>query len=359
MTGVFCYTCAKRFSYVRNIYYIRFAPITIVNYMRIIIPVYSLISRATFCANMSGSSDKGRVLTREERFSYQNVDFKLADAVKTDVIYKYFRDASTEEPKVLTEETVGDEHMDKTVPTTYIIHGFTTDDSSPWYKPFKDELFKLGPHNVIYINWQKAGNKSYSVSSANIDPVGKYIAQFILASGVLPEKVHIVGHSLGSQLAGFIGKWVQKLSGKKIGRITGLDPAGPRFDYPEAPPTNRLCDTDADFVDVIHTDIQHYGYTPPLGHVDFYPNGGMDQPGCPPRQIDVNRHHARSTLFYIESVKRKAKAREAEYHEDPNHNVTIKLKEDPKEIIFGHHVDTTARGVYYFQTNANAPFLRL
>ncbi|CAH1996714.1 unnamed protein product [Acanthoscelides obtectus] len=357
MTGVFCYTCAKRFSYVRNIYYIRFAPITIVNYMRIIIPVYSLISRATFCANMSGSSDKGRVLTREERFSYQNVDFKLADAVKTDVIYKYFRDASTEEPKVLTEETVGDEHMDKTVPTTYIIHGFTTDDSSPWYKPFKDELFKLGPHNVIYINWQKAGNKSYSVSSANIDPVGKYIAQFILASGVLPEKVHIVGHSLGSQLAGFIGKWVQKLSGKKIGRITGLDPAGPRFDYPEAPPTNRLCDTDADFVDVIHTDIQHYGYTPPLGHVDFYPNGGMDQPGCPPRQIDVKCNHGRAVRYFIESMYIQAKAKEANFIEANDYYVQINVKNNPKEVIFGYFAERSSRGVFYLETKSSVPYL--
>lgn len=37
---------------------------------------------------------------------------------------------------------------------------------------------------------------------------------------------------------------------------------------------------DARFVDVIHTDIQVYGYTHPCGHIDFYPNGGTNQPGC-------------------------------------------------------------------------------
>lgn len=39
--------------------------------------------------------------------------------------------------------------------------------------------------------------------------------------------------------------------------------------------------TDAAFVDVIHTDGGIFGFPNPLGHADFYPNGGKPpQPGC-------------------------------------------------------------------------------
>ena len=47
---------------------------------------------------------------------------------------------------------------------------------------------------------------------------------------------------------------------------------------------------DADLVDVIHTagkegNIMDYGTLKPMGHIDFYPNGGGRQPGCSSKDV--------------------------------------------------------------------------
>lgn len=43
----------------------------------------------------------------------------------------------------------------------------------------------------------------------------------------------------------------------------------------------HLAASDAAFVDVIHTDGGILGFPSPIGHADFYPNGGRPlQPGC-------------------------------------------------------------------------------
>nr|XP_023021819.1 phospholipase A1-like isoform X1 [Leptinotarsa decemlineata] len=316
---------------------------------------YNNITHTISGRNLSNTPLVGNEISMEDYSQYPPVDFDLAEADKNDVIYKLFRD-STADYKILTEGNVANESLDKTIPTVLLIHGWTTDDTSPWFAPIREEYFKLGPHNVFYINWSVAGNKSYEVSSANVKPVGKFIAEFLIASEVPQQRIHIIGHSLGSQLAGFIGKSMFQLTGKKIGRITALDPAGPKFGRPEMTDDEKMCEKDAEFVDVVHTDIQHYGYTEPIGHVDFYPNGGQHQPGCPPLKEDDNCSHARSTLFFIESLWKKTEAVEANFTKEGS-KITISKKENGKVITFGQHVDWNSRGVYYFNTNPQQPFL--
>jgi pancreatic lipase-related protein 1 len=97
-------------------------------------------------------------------------------------------------------------------------------------------------------------------------------------SSLLLSNVHVVGFSLGAHVSGYAGS---ELNGLR--RITGLDPAGPLFESQH--PKARLDETDAEFVDVIHSNGENLilgglGSWQPMGDADFYPNGGKIQHGC-------------------------------------------------------------------------------
>ncbi|KAJ8675494.1 hypothetical protein QAD02_011280, partial [Eretmocerus hayati] len=95
------------------------------------------------------------------------------------------------------------------------------------------------------------------------------------------RKLHFIGHSLGAHIAGQAARNLQDVA--RVHRVTGLDPAGPCF---EGVNTNlKLNRSDAKFVDVIHTncvpnETNNLGIAERLGTIDFYVNGGNDQPRC-------------------------------------------------------------------------------
>lgn len=146
----------------------------------------------------------------------------------------------------------------------------------------KDALLKVEDLNVIVVDWSRKNGFPYTQATANTQIVGAEIARIVNIYAqkfdLNPNRVHIIGHSLGSHIAGYAGERI-----KGLGRITGLDPAGPYFENTD--PRVRLDETDAKFVDVIHTDgsatvMIGLGLLQRSGHVDFYPNGGKEQPKC-------------------------------------------------------------------------------
>ncbi|XP_014221268.1 pancreatic triacylglycerol lipase-like [Trichogramma pretiosum] len=133
--------------------------------------------------------------------------------------------------------------------------------------------------------------------------------------------LHLIGHSLGAHVAGQASKMLRRFENVTVDRITGLDPAEPCFEVPGFP--LRLSKTDARFVDIIHTDSatsinQAFGLRDPIGHADFYVNGGVRQPGCEPKTklqdfLDYTQlinhilangqcSHNRAFTLFIESV---------------------------------------------------------
>ena len=66
-------------------------------------------------------------------------------------------------------------------------------------------------------------------------------------------------------------------------KTAGLEPASGGYERPRILRALRsLNRNDAEFVDVIHTNanVIGLGTTSPIGHADFYPNGGQWQTGC-------------------------------------------------------------------------------
>ncbi|GBM43938.1 Inactive pancreatic lipase-related protein 1 [Araneus ventricosus] len=173
--------------------------------------------------------------------------------------------------------------FDPKLKTEVFIHGFLDGVCrSAWMREMKRELFKRGQYNVILVDWTWGNGPNYTDSAENTKLVGKQVA-FLLQnimeqSGVGPDNFHLVGHSFGAHIAGFAGKIVQNLR-----RITALDPALAPFQNMTR--SEKLDPTDANLVDVIHTNGGtqvgvSLGDINPLGHVDFYPNGGTNQASC-------------------------------------------------------------------------------
>ncbi|XP_049525981.1 pancreatic lipase-related protein 2-like [Dermacentor silvarum] len=197
-------------------------------------------------------------------------------------------------------------------PLVAIIHGFTESGQKPWVISLKDNLLKYARSNVLIVDWKNGARYPYYLRAARNTPVpgvqlSLLIQKIIRASkhAVSPKSVHVVGFSLGAQVAGFCGRHFHSSVKEKLGRITGLDPAGPLFENSMA----CISKSDAQFVDVIHANAGelyqlHYGVNKSVGHVDFYPNGGSDQPGCPTgllARFDACSH-GRAPQLFIESL---------------------------------------------------------
>ncbi|XP_036060973.1 endothelial lipase [Onychomys torridus] len=171
-----------------------------------------------------------------------------------------------------------------TAKTFFIIHGWTMSGMlEKWLYNLVSALqTREKDANVVVVNWLPLAHLLYIDAVNNIRMVGQRVAGML---NWLQEKeefslgnVHLIGYSLGAHVAGYAGNFVKGT----VGRITGLDPAGPMFEGADF--HRRLSPDDADFVDVLHTYTPSFGLSigirMPVGHIDIYPNGGDFQPGC-------------------------------------------------------------------------------
>uniref|UniRef100_A0A8C7PWW0 Phospholipase A1 member A n=1 Tax=Oncorhynchus mykiss TaxID=8022 RepID=A0A8C7PWW0_ONCMY len=169
-------------------------------------------------------------------------------------------------------------YFNSSQPTKIIVHGYRALGSKPsWVKQLAQALLRVQDANVVVVDWIYGASLAYNMVVENYKEVAIQISVLINQlqnHGCKLESFHFIGVSLGAHVSGFVGT----LFKGKIGRITGLDPAGPMFK--RADTFDRLDPSDALFVEAIHTDADYFGISISVGHADFFLNGGMDQAGC-------------------------------------------------------------------------------
>ncbi|KXJ83592.1 hypothetical protein RP20_CCG004727 [Aedes albopictus] len=199
-----------------------------------------------------------------------------------------------------------DSSFNSSNPTRIIVHGFCNCHLSQFCEATRQKLVKQPQqYNVITMSWPSGKwLLDYWTARWRIDPASQILADFIdflhTAGGMDLQDLYLVGHSLGAHLSGLAGK---KVTSGKVGTIVALDPAKPAFDINK--PDERLAITDANYVEVIHTNGKRLGMYEPIGHTDFYPNGGVQQPGCSMWWFGASCAHGRAWELYAESIESK------------------------------------------------------
>lgn len=261
------------------------------------------------------------------------------------------------------EETLRKAGFIAEYPVKLMIHGFSDRAITSWTDRLRKAYFATDNYNIFTVNWQKlAESPWYNTASKNTRLVGQKTAEFLVwlveSQGLNWSQVHILGSSLGAQAAGYTGRFA---SGR-IGRITGLDPSGPLFH--SVGREDKLDSSDAQFVDVIHTAGYWIGNEDPVGHVDFFPNGGRaPQPGCETKEsLDLSCSHFQAWKLFGESIEATFDAhltpivglRCNSFNKFLSGDCCRGLKHDT--ALLGEAVNQSSRGQYYLLTRDRPRF---
>ncbi|XP_042217724.1 lipase member H-like isoform X2 [Homarus americanus] len=206
-----------------------------------------------------------------------------------------------------TDEGVVDLPITNHTHLTLIIHGFSESSHRPWIRRLSDALLSVGKEErvVVVVDYWDLHTINYLQMRHNARQVASLIAHLIdtlvVHKSLQLAHTHVIGFSMGGRISGMVGS---KLTTGQLGRITALDPSYPIL-HP-VDPSETLDQNDAQLVVVLRTSLVAY-YNPP-GHVDFYPNGGIVQPGCDvwfyPDIVQQSCSHFRAVKLGVEAVRR-------------------------------------------------------
>jgi len=141
--------------------------------------------------------------------------------------FVYTKDSPSTKHEVHLKDTASHSVVAKGKNLAIIIHGFGSDGNKRDLISLKHSLLKFGNvTTVIMTDWAKgAAIPRYVAAAINTQVVGRQIAVLVnrlkTSRGINPDNVHLLGYSLGAQVAGFAGKYSQSTFKWKFGRISG------------------------------------------------------------------------------------------------------------------------------------------
>jgi len=266
--------------------------------------------------------------------------------------------------------------------TIFVIHGYLNSGNSDYMISIKDAILNAEDANVFLVDWRSGANSPYYPSSAaNTRTTGAEVGfrmnRLVNERGLSRRNLWCIGFSLGAHTCGFAGMYTQ------IERVTGLDPAGPWFDgYSEVARLNPRC---GNLVDVMHTDgtglTPNYGLLTPIGDMDFYPNGGTNQPNCltyltndgyqrnitamdeedldPIGDISVSCSHMRAVKYFEKSTIRGCFNTRLVCWDQKNLPRSCNSCSEGICGEMGFYADRySRRGLFYLETSGNSPWCR-
>ncbi|OXA44245.1 lipase member H [Folsomia candida] len=281
-----------------------------------------------------------------------------ADKIK---FYSISTQGVPHEIKLLDNSSLQFSPIKRKARTIIVIHGFAVPTSfmlaNRWLIRIYMKKYQFGD-NLILVDWSALSTRGYNIFDSpflypmavgNVAKTGDRVAHFIKwmhSEGAIDfDGIHLIGISLGAHVAGHVGTAIQQTNGgKKISRITGLDPAGPLY-YPSHQELN-LDKTDANFVDIYHSNMGLYGGRALDGHVDFIINNGRSQPGCNTVTDIFFCSHNFATFLFADTIKKSYVACKCSPNDENDQSLNQCPTQCPNPVNVGLHTSNSTRGVY-------------
>lgn len=135
-------------------------------------------------------------------------------------------------------------------PLIVMIHGYTGHKDFSPNKYLRPAYFRRDNFNIISLDYNNLAKEfCYITAVNNLPTVANCTAQlldFLIDKNIFSlDAIHVIGFSLGAQTAGMIANYLKP--GRKLKRLTGLDPAKPLFIH--VGNDGRLDASDAEFVE--------------------------------------------------------------------------------------------------------------